>query len=249
LRANALIRRTLRPGSFAVMLPRMTITAVVFAALAAVCLLLSGPGTRAGIWDFRVGLALFALAGLFGLVAAVTGAIAHTRTGTIAAAVGVAALLLPAYGAISARRVPPIHDITTDLTDPPRFSAVLAARGSRSNPINDPMDPDVVRQHRAGYPDLQPLILPLAPDAAFARIVKTAGGSGWTIVAADPAQRVLEATATTSFFGFRDDIAVRVRPADAGSRIDVRSTSRVGLSDAGANAARIRKFFEALQQD
>ena len=227
----------------------MTMTAVVFAVLAAACLLLSGPGTRFGLWDFRVGLALFALAGLFGLISAVIGAIAHTRTSTIAAAVGIAALLLPAYGAMSARRVPPIHDITTDLADPPRFKAVLAARGSRSNPIHDPMDANVVRQHRAGYPALQPLVLPLAPDAAFARVVKTAEGSGWTVVAADPAERVLEATATTSFFGFRDDIVVRVRPADAGSRIDVRSTSRVGRSDAGANAARIRKFFEALQQD
>jgi uncharacterized protein (DUF1499 family) len=231
------------------MLHRMTTASVVFAVLAAMCLLLSGPGTRAGFWDFRVGLALFALAGLFGFIAAVIGAISHTRTSTIAAAVGVAALLLPAYGIISARGVPPIHDITTDLDDPPRFRAVLAARGSRSNPIYDPMDAKVVRQHRAGYPDLQPIILPLAPDAAFARIVKTAEGSGWTIVAADPDQRMLEATATTSFFGFRDDVAVRVRPADAGSRIDVRSTSRVGRSDAGANAARIRKFFEALQQD
>lgn len=222
---------------------------MVFAALAAASLLLSGPGTRFGVWDFPVGLALFALAGLFGLVAAVVGAIARTRAGRIAAAVGIAALLLPAYGILSSRQVPPIHDLTTDLDDPPRFTAVLAARGRQANPIHDPMDAEVVRQHRAGYPDLRPIVLPLPPDAAFARIVKTAEGSGWTIVAADPARRVLEATATTSFFGFRDDVAVRVRPADGGSRIDVRSTSRVGRGDAGANAARIRKFFEALQQD
>jgi len=221
----------------------------VFAALAAACLMLSGPGTRFGVWDFPVGLALFALAGLFGLVAAAIGAIARTRAGRIAAAVGVVALLLPAYGIFSSRQVPPIHDITTDLDDPPRFSAVLAARGRQSNPIHDPMDAEVVRQHRAGYPDLKPVVLPLPPDAAFARIVKTAEGSGWTIVAADPARGVMEATATTSFFGFRDDVAVRVRPADGGSRIDVRSTSRVGRGDAGANAARIRKFFESLQQD
>jgi uncharacterized protein (DUF1499 family) len=227
----------------------MTTTAVVFAALAAVSLLASGPGTRFGVWDFRVGLALFALAGLFGLIAAVIGAIAHTRTSTFAAVVGIVALLLPAYGILSARGVPPIHDLTTDLDDPPKFSAVLAARGSQSNPIPDPMDANVVREHRAGYPDLRPLVLPLAPDAAFARVVKTAEASGWTIVAANPEQRLLEATAMTSFFGFRDDVAVRVRPAGAGSRIDVRSTSRVGRGDAGANAARIRKFFEALQQD
>jgi uncharacterized protein (DUF1499 family) len=227
----------------------MTTTAVVFAALAAVSLLASGPGTRFGVWDFRVGLALFALAGLFGLIAAVIGAIAHTRTSTLAAVVGIVALLLPAYGILSARGVPPIHDLTTDLDDPPRFSAVLAARGSQSNPIPDPMDANVVREHRAGYPDLRPLVLPLAPDAAFARVVKTAEASGWTIVAANPEQRLLEATAMTSFFGFRDDVAVRVRPAGAGSRIDVRSTSRVGRGDAGANAARIRKFFVALQQD
>jgi uncharacterized protein (DUF1499 family) len=227
----------------------MTTTAVVLAALAAVSLALSGPGTRFGLWDFRVGLLLFALAGLFGLLAAITGAVAQTRTGRIAALVGVVALLLPAYGILSSRKVPPIHDITTDLDDPPKFHAVLAARGPQSNPIRDSLDASAARQHRAAYGDLKPLVLPLAPDEAFTRVVKTAEGAGWTIVSADRKERFLEATAQTAFFGFRDDVAVRVRPAGTGSRIDVRSASRVGRGDAGANAARIRKFFAALQRE
>jgi uncharacterized protein (DUF1499 family) len=239
------------------MLRAVTIAALAAAALATACLVLSGPGTRLGLWPFPVGLLLFALSGIVGFLAAAIGAIAwkrgrtprQRRASAIAAFVGIAVLLLPAYGVMKARRVPPIHDVSTDLEDPPKFSAVLAARGGNSNRIHDPFDPKVARQQRVSYPDLQPVILALTPDDAFARVLETAEKSGWKIVAADRTQRVLEATDTTPFFGFRDDVSVRVRAADRGSRIDVRSTSRVGGSDVGANATRIRKYLEALQQD
>ncbi|HEX8617115.1 MAG TPA: DUF1499 domain-containing protein, partial [Thermoanaerobaculia bacterium] len=150
----------------------MTTAAVVFAALATACLALSGPGTRLGLWPFTIGLLLFAISGLLGFIAALAGAIGwkrasaprQRRTSAIAAIAGVAVLLLPAYGVMKARRVPPIHDVSTDLADPPRFSAVLAARGGNSNPIHNPIEPKVANQQRAAYPDLQPVILPFAPD-------------------------------------------------------------------------------------
>ncbi|MGH7421143.1 MAG: DUF1499 domain-containing protein, partial [Candidatus Rokuibacteriota bacterium] len=86
-----------------------------------------------------------------------------------------------------------------------------------------------------------------APDRVLARAVDVARGLGWEIVAVAPAEGRLEATDRTPWFGFRDDVVVRVRPDGAGSRVDVRSVSRVGRSDLGTNARRIRGFLEALR--
>src|SRR5688572_8605875 len=120
--------------------------AAVLASVAIIALALSGPGTRWGWWDFRIGLLLFAAAGLVGLLAAVTGIVARRRApagsqsarlADLAIFAGVVSLALPLYGVVSARRVPRIHDITTSIDDPPRFRAALAARGNHSNPVAD----------------------------------------------------------------------------------------------------------------
>ncbi|HUP49319.1 MAG TPA: DUF1499 domain-containing protein [Thermoanaerobaculia bacterium] len=231
--------------------------AALLALSAVVSLALSGPGTRWGWWDFRLGLRLFAFAALLGLVAALLGALAGhraprgsaaARASSMAVLVGVTALLLPAWAIVGARRVPAIHDITTDLDEPPRFRAALAARGGRANPVPEAIDPAVAAQHRAAYSDLQPLVVPDPPEQAFGRALDVARGMGWQIVAVDEREGIIEATATTPWFGFRDDVAIRVRPDRGGSRIDLRSTSRVGRSDAGANAARIRRFLLVMQR-
>ena len=225
--------------------------AAILATVAIVALALSGPGTRWRWWDFRVGLLLFAAAGLVGLLAAVTGIVARQRApagsqsarlAELAILAGVVSLALPVYGLVTARRVPRIHDITTSIDDPPKYRAALAARGSRSNPVTDTIAPDVAQQQREGYPTLQPLVVAMPPDHALDRAVEVAQSLRWKILAVDRPAGTLEATATTAWFGFRDDVVVRIRPAGAGSRIDMRSTSRVGVSDAGVNAARIRRF-------
>ena len=101
-------------------------------------------------------------------------------------------------------------------------------------------------QQKKGYPDLGPLTFPAPPDRAFAAAEAAAQRLGWEIVAAAPAEGRLEATATTPWFGFKDDVVVRVTPAGTGSRVDMRSKSRVGRSDLGANAKRIRGFLAEL---
>jgi uncharacterized protein (DUF1499 family) len=98
-----------------------------------------------------------------------------------------------------------------------------------------------------GYPDLGPARFTAPPDRVFARAVDIARDLGWEIVATAPAEGRLEATDRTRWFGFRDDVVVRVRPDGAGSRVDVRSVSRVGRSDLGTNARRIRGFMDALR--
>jgi uncharacterized protein (DUF1499 family) len=196
----------------------MNRVALVLAVLAVVSLLLSGIGTRGRWFHFRVGLALFALSGLLGAAAVVFGVVSHN---TPAIVIGALMLLPLLYGALTAFGKPMIHDISTDPTI---------------------LDPRVAEIQRASYPDVQPLVLPVPPPEAFARARKAAESLGWKIVAAHPEEGILEATDTTGWFAFTDDIVVRIRAVPEGSRIDVRSTSRVGKSDVGMNAKRIRKY-------
>lgn len=229
----------------------MTIAGAVLAALAFLSLLLSGPGTRWGWWGFKVGLALFALAFLLGALALLVSGFAwwRTRPNPVAAVAAIACaviVLLPLTQIAGARGKPRIHDISTDLADPPHFSAVLPLRKG-ANPAPDRIDVKTAGLQRAAYPDLVTAELPLNSDAAFAKVLQAAKTMEWEIVSSRPAEGILEATDRTAWFGFRDDIVVRVRAAGEQSRVDVRSTSRVGVGDAGKNADRIRKFVTLLR--
>jgi len=159
--------------------------------------------------------------------------------------VGLAAAAPPVYMLQLAKSLPPIHDVTTDAQDVPRFEALARAR--EESPNKAAYDPKDAAQQKAGYPDIEPLQLALPPDQAFARALEAARAERWEIAAADAAKGSIEATATTLWFGFKDDVVVRVRAADGGSRIDVRSASRVGESDLGANAKRVRSYLARLR--
>jgi uncharacterized protein (DUF1499 family) len=156
-----------------------------------------------------------------------------------------AAFVVPWRSAQQARRVPPIHDITTDTQNPPEFVAVLPLRAGAPNPATYGGD-SVAALQRQGYPDIRPLHVDVPPKEAFARALAAAETMDWQIVSADTAAGRLEATATTRWFGFKDDVVVRIRPDGTGSRVDVRSVSRVGKSDVGTNAARVRAFLARL---
>lgn len=140
-----------------------------------------------------------------------------------------------------ARGVPPIHDITTDSNDPPSFAAVLPLRANVPNKV-DYGGPEVAAQQRNAYPDIGPATLNDPPAQAFERALAAVQAMGWDLVASDSSAGRIEATDTTFWFGFKDDVVVRVRPANGGSRIDVRSLSRVGRGDAGTNARRVRAY-------
>jgi uncharacterized protein (DUF1499 family) len=142
--------------------------------------------------------------------------------------------------------VPPIHDITTDTDRPPAFVAIVPLRADAANPI-DYAGTEVGAKQRQGYPDIAPATLAVPPNQAFDRALAAARSMGWELVASDPASGRIEATDTTFWFGFKDDIVIRVAPAPGGSRVDIRSLSRVGVSDVGTNAARIRKYLGALK--
>lgn len=194
-----------------------------------------------------------AWASLVGAFLAVLGAIA-TRPGThrrgfvasiLAVIIGLAAWGSATYWQVAERNAPPIHDITTDVTDPPTF---VALRSQRINSPNgtDYGGPDVAALQRSAYPDLIPAILTDPPNVAFDRALTTARTMHWTIMSVDSTDGRIEATTTTPWFGFTDDIIIRVSPDPSGSRIDIRSASRTLDADGGRNAHRVQTYLTRL---
>ena len=237
----------------------MKFTRIVFfvAAAAALLLLLSGPGARFGIWEFGTGFLLMRWALYLGLAASVVSLllllIPKMRTGNagmlvVAMILGAGTAWFPYSGYRTARSVPAIHDITTDTVNPPTFVAVLPLRAEARNPPEYAGE-EVAKQQREAYPDIVTLQRDIAPADLFRAAVKTAGDMGWEIVAEEPREGRIEATATTFWFGFKDDVVIRIAAEGDGSRLDIRSKSRVGRSDVGANAARIRRFLSRLEQE
>jgi uncharacterized protein (DUF1499 family) len=226
------------------------------AVLAVLAMMLGGFGSRLEWWHFRVGFTVLkwgaygALsASLISLVGLIGAAMQKYRRGLILGSAGLVIGLWAAWVPWSwlqaARSVPPIHDITTDTENPPPLVAVLPLRRGAPNPA-EYGGPELAAQQREGYPDLAHALLPVSPGTAFERALAAARKMGWQIFDANPEEMRIEATDTTFWFGFKDDIVVRVTPTEKGSRIDVRSVSRVGKSDIGTNARRIMKFFERL---
>ena len=242
---------------------RITLTgllSLLIGAAAPIALYAAAWGYREGRWD--VGFALLTISqyaafagaaavvlGLIGLGATLPGGarrgIALPVIGILAGAAAAGFFGQQYYTVITS---PFIHDISTDLDDPPAFQALLAPRAEAgaSNPPEHP-GADAALQQRAGYPDIQPLRVAANPAETFDKALAIAESMEWEIAAADRDAFRIEAVATSLFYEFKDDIVVRVSPGSAGgSRVDMRSKSRVGRSDVGVNAARIRAFMAKL---
>ncbi|HEX8391630.1 MAG TPA: DUF1499 domain-containing protein [Longimicrobium sp.] len=227
--------------------------ALALALLAVLLLLLSGPGTRMGLWDFRMGFSLMrwaAYAGIAAVIAALLAMAVGRRHGIvisgIALVLGALAFLLPWNMARGARAYPGIHDITTDTRNPPAFVAVVPLRKDAPNPP-EYLGDSIAQIQQKAYPDLRPLMMAMPVDSAFANAVSVARDMGWEVVDQSRQDGRIEATATTPWFGFKDDVVVRVTSASGISRVDVRSKSRVGRGDVGANAKRIRDYLKRLR--
>ena len=174
------------------------------------------------------------------------GARVTDRASLAALAVSVMVGAVPVGALLSARGAPPIHDITTDTENPPPFAALVA--------LNSPGRTDyggaaVAEQQRAAYPDIRPLMLAATTDEAFRRALTAIEQMGWALVATDPDSLRIEATDRSFWFGFEDDVVIRITAAgEMRSRVDVRSLSRVGVGDLGVNARRVRAFLAALKE-
>jgi uncharacterized protein (DUF1499 family) len=165
----------------------------------------------------------------------------------LALLVGLAAAWAPAGWLLDARAAPRINDISTDTTDAPAMVVTQQMRRGAPNPAAYPGN-SVAAQQRVAYPDIAPIMLNIAPAEAFRRVDEVAMSMGWDIVARSPADGRIEAVDVSDWFGMTDDIVVRIRPeGTSGTRIDIRSKSRVGESDFGENARRIRAFRDRLK--
>jgi uncharacterized protein (DUF1499 family) len=207
----------------------------------------------AGLAAPLAGFLLLALGALLGLAATIAGLVALARGGGGAAAAGlapglavVATVLVLGAGA---REYPRINDITTDTERPPAFVHAPALAANAGRDLDYPGE-TFARAQRAGYGELAPLRLALPPDEAFARVRRAAAAmEGWTLTREDAAARAVEGVDTSRLFRFQDDFVIEVRPAeDGGAVVHMRSKSRDGRGDLGANARRIRAFLARVAE-
>ena len=240
---------------------RIALLGFAVAVLAALAMMAAALGYRLGIWSFRFALltltdyaAYAAFAGgaisLIGLGRSLPGNLPGMVVSVIGVVVGGYSCHTIYQQWVTVKSVPFIHDITTDTVNPPAFIAIVAAREAEGANPHDYAGETVARQQECGYPNLKPLAVDAEPATAYDRALDVANSMDWEIVAADRALGRIEATDTSTWYGFKDDIVVRVvaEEAGTGSRVDVRSLSRVGRSDVGVNAARIRTYLDALDE-
>jgi uncharacterized protein (DUF1499 family) len=159
-------------------------------------------------------------------------------------------LAYPAYLALQYRKLPAIHDITTDPIDPPRFEALARLRSGDDTNTAVYAGLYSAEQQRVAYPDIEPVELEIPADRAYQIVQRLVNKRKWLIIderAPQPRQpgRV-EAVARTPIMGFREDVSIRVVADGEDSRVDIRSSSRYFESDLGSNAARVTKFIDDL---
>ncbi len=165
----------------------------------------------------------------------------------LAKSAGIAAMiaLLPLIGLgsqlFSARSVPEIHNISTDTVNPPAFDKVVALRSEYNNPLEYDVTKLAEIQSKA-YPNVKTLMTDLSVAEAHAKAETVVKSMGLELVNSDAEAGIIEATETTTIWGFKDDIVVRIAEKGGETAVDLRSVSRIGRSDLGANAKRIEKF-------
>jgi uncharacterized protein (DUF1499 family) len=233
-------------------------------AVAAFLLLVAGPlGWRAGWWHFSLAFnTLMPYAGYAGIAAVAVSVLAlllgvakAPRRGVAIAVLGIAIGAVAAYFPWEAGEMrgkyPRLNDITTDFANPPSLAFSEAMRKAEEGGPAAYGGADLEALQQKSYPGIEPATLDLPPAQAFDKALATATAKGWTIVKSDPAAGVIEAYDRSRWFGFTDDIAIRVSAAgpaaSSHSRVDVRSHSRQGRGDFGVNAARVRGFLAALK--
>jgi len=229
--------------------------ACISATLAAFAVL----GFRLGIINYQFavillfgGAALGAMAVLSAIVSilAIITTVETKVTGAFLAVTGLIlglAVVVPFFQTIQAGyKVPRIHDITTDLQNPPSFEAIAAIRTAEHNPLDRKTPAQLAELQLAGYPEIGSLLIDKDPAQVFENAVSLVKERGWEIVAATAENGIIEATDTTRIMGFKDDVVIRISTKEGKSIVDMRSVSRVGISDMGTNAARIKLFLNDL---
>ena len=235
---------------------RLVVVGLLVAVASAAAMVFSGIGYRLDLYHFRVGFMIlrwafwFALAGAILSVAGIIIARGRPRTTLIAAivgiAVGVVAAAIPWNWKQTAESLPYIHDISTDTANPPEFVAAARLRRPGDHPVTYD-GKEVADLQQKAYPDLATLTTRASSEKVFQAAKATIAAMDMQLVDADPAQGRIEANQASLLYGFTDDMVVRIATGADGTKVDVRSKSRVGRSDLGQNAKRIRVFLAKLR--
>ena len=214
-------------------------------------------GTRLQLWQYGPGLKLVAATFVLSclvFVASVIVAIwkrqsapATRKAAMIAAAVSLLPMLGIGTQLAGGSKLPAIHNISTDVTDPPQFVKIALIRNDQHNPLEYNVR-ELADVQRAAYPNVTTQYTNLSIGQAHDRAMLVAQSLGWDIVHHDVDAGIIEATDTTKLWNFKDDVVIRLRSVDGEIAVDLRSVSRVGRSDLGANAKRIESFFAAFEQ-
>lgn len=226
--------------------------------VAFVALPIGALGTKFGVWEFTLGFMLLAVGVVLatavfflGLIAVIVSHIRQMTAGRNSSAIGlgfgILVLGIVLGPAMSAFSVPPIHNITTDTENPPAFNKIAALRDELKTPNPHAYDAKYAEQQKPAYPQLKSLISSSNVADMMGKVTAAIETMGMEVVAVDAAAGVVEATDETFWFGFKDDVVVRVKPEGTGSIVDVRSVSRVGQSDLGKNAQRIGELLSHLK--
>ena len=231
---------------------RMALAGLVMAIVTDFVMGMAALGFRMEWWGYGSSLKILRGAVSAGVVAVVLSLLGIVMTlparGRRGLVVSISALLIaaptlamPLYWAYSKSQLPPIQDISTDLETPPDF---WDAPTSRIHPGEE-----TAGQQRAAYPDIQPVVIAGPMGDVFDQAVNLVREREWKLVAAEAGEGRIEATVTTFWYGFKDDVVIRLTQVDAGTRVDMRSASRFGSGgDGGSNANRVREFLAALRK-
>ena len=214
---------------------------------------LPGPLYKYGVVDLGTAFTGFkfgVFAGIAALILLVLQIIFKRKTVTLSSTImalllSTIAIAIPLSMLNKGKSVPPIHDISTDLVNPPEFVAIAPLRADAPNPV-EYAGVEVATQQRAAYPELQTLNYTQSKSELVEATKQVIDHLGWQLVNIDADQGIVEATDRTMWFGFKDDVIVRITDKGSERLVDIRSKSRVGGSDLGKNAERIHDFTEEL---
>jgi uncharacterized protein (DUF1499 family) len=252
-----LFLREHQPGANAAWLMAQVCMAIAIAN--AIAGIFAGIGYRLDLWDYRDGIGalpyVFWLAVGTSVVAAAAVIMGFITKRPGAIVVGILALVIaditayiPWHLRELIRAVPPIHDITTDTDNPPQFVHITGTRRKSEHPLSYD-GPEVAAMQKKGYPDIAPIVVKAPPEKVFDASKQVLAAMGLEVLDAEPIQGRIEATDRSLLFGFEDDVVLRIVPSpDGTTKIDMRSKSRVGRSDLGINAGRIKEFDAGLRR-
>lgn len=233
----------------------MKVIVILLSLVALLLVVLPGPLHKFDIIGLGTAFAGFkygVYAGIAALLLLVVQVLFMRKTVTLANAVIVVilsavAIALPLSMMNKGKSVPPIHDISTDLANPPEFVAIAPLRADAPNPV-EYAGIESAEQQRQAYPDLKTLNYSQPKAELLSAATQAAKNLGWEMVNTDVNTGIIEATDTTAWFGFKDDVIIRVNDEGDERVLDIRSKSRVGMSDLGKNAERIRGFIEEFDK-